>query len=79
MLHLGDVVEEITTKRQGKIDNTSGPFVGGQQQTTQWRVWFSDGKQPLLQYFSNEADLRLIKCPHSDSGPAFVPERGIMG
>jgi hypothetical protein len=79
MLHLGHIVEEIATKRRGKIDNTSGLLVDGQEQTTQWRVFFSDGKQPLLQYFSDEAGLRLIRCPHSNTTPAFVPERGIMG
>ena len=76
MLHLGDTVEEIATSRKGKIDSSR---VDEQEQTTRWRVFFSDGKRPLVKYFLNEADLRLVICPHSDSDPRFVPSRGIMG
>ncbi len=76
MLHLGDTVEEIATKRKGKIDSIR---VDEQQQTPQWRVFLSDGKRPLVKYFLNEAGLRLVTCPHLDITPGFVPSRGIMG
>jgi hypothetical protein len=29
-----------------------------------WRVHFLDGNEPLSQYFVNQEDLRLVKCPH---------------
>ena len=76
MLHLGDTVEEIATKRKGRIDSTR---VDEEQQTPQWGVFFSDGKRPLVKYFLNAADLRLVTCPHLDITPGFVPARGIMG
>jgi hypothetical protein len=79
LLHLGDTVQEITTGRIGKIDSTQAEGVVGQEQIpNQWRVFFSDGKVPLVQHFNDEKDLRLLKCPHSDPEPGFVPERGIM-
>lgn len=71
-LHGGDTVEEIATKRQGKIDGVSDtpPY---------WRVHFSDGKDPVLQIFKDENELRLIKCPHTESGkPGVYPAHGIM-
>ena len=76
MLHIGDTVEEIATKRKGEIDSTR---VDEQQQTTRWRVFFSDGKRPLVKYFLNEADLRLVTCPHLDITSGFVPSLGITG
>ncbi len=69
MLHLGDTVEEIATKRLGKIDHTR---VDEQLQTTRWRVFFSDGKRPLVKYFLSETDLGLVTCPHSDCGPEIL-------
>jgi len=66
MLHIGDTVEEIATKRTGKIDSSR---VNELQEITRWRVLFSDGKRPLVKYFLSEAVLRLVQCPHSDSGP----------
>ena len=76
MLHVGDTVEEIATKRKGRIDSTR---VDEQQQTTRWRVFFSDGNRPLVKYFLTEADLRLVTCPHLDITPGFVSSRGILG
>ena len=79
MLHIGDTVEEIATKRHGRIDNTSGIFVDGQTQVTQCRVYFSDSKKPFLKFFTDEVDLRLVTCPHPDRDTSFVPARGFMG
>jgi hypothetical protein len=79
-LHLGDIVEEIATNRRGKIDNmsiTHGPQ--GQQTVNSWRVYFNDGKQPLLGMFKNREELRLVSCPHTEGEPRFTPARSIMG
>lgn len=79
-LHLGDIVEEISTKRCGKIDNmsiTHGP--AGQQTVNYWRVFFTDGKQPLLGIIKDASELRLVSCPHAESEPGFTPGRSIMG
>jgi hypothetical protein len=69
-LHSGDVVREIATNRPGTINYTK---------PTYWRVQFSDGQEPLLKIFKHEAELRLVACPHSNTDPSFVLERGIMG
>jgi hypothetical protein len=70
MLHLGDTVEEIATKRQGNLDD---------QKPNYWRVIFTDGKKPLYLICKNETELKLISCPHNQNdGPRFVPERSIM-
>jgi hypothetical protein len=80
MLHLGDIVQEIATRRQGKIDNIQSKGVLGREPIPNlWRVHFSDGQQPLMQYFKNAEELRLISCPHDPPGPRIVPKRGIMG
>jgi hypothetical protein len=78
MLHLGDIVEEITTKRPGKIDegpklSTAGPVAPN------WRVIFTDGKKPLYKYFDNERELRVVSCPHNQDGPRFRLNRSIRG
>ena len=80
MLHNEDIVEEIATKRQGKIDSIGSSIVNGQETHTHWGVRFSDGNEPLLTFFKKEEELRLIRCPHSggDSDPRFVPSRSIM-
>jgi len=75
MFHLEDIVEEIATKRQGKLDSSQGTT--GQEPDT-WRVYFSDGKEPVMKYFKNVDELRLIKCPHESTVPGFVPSRSIM-
>lgn len=64
MLHAGDIVEEIATKRSGKINGTRG-WPG----TTPLEccVYFSDGKDPVIKLFFHEEELRLIECPHSDA------------
>ena len=80
MLHLGDKVQESATGRHGKIDNIHMEGVLGQEPVPNlWRVFFSDGKTPLMQYFKKEEELRLIECPHDAPQSGFVPERGIMG
>jgi hypothetical protein len=79
VLHLQDRVEEIATGRAGHIDNIQSGAILGQEPTPNlWRVHFSDGKMPLMQYFKSEEELRLVKCPHEEAQPGFVPERGIM-
>jgi len=67
--HLGDTVLETKTQRQGKIDELRSDM---------FRVNFLDGKQPVIQYFKSISDFELVKCPHTEPGPGFVPERGIM-
>jgi hypothetical protein len=80
VLHLGDKVQEIVTGRTGKIDNIHSEGIVGQESTPNlWRVHFSDGKVPMMQYFKSEDELRLVECPHGEPQPGFVPERGIMG
>ena len=69
-LHCGDIVEEVATNWRGTINYIT---------PTYWRVYFSDGQKPPLGIFQNEAEFRLVTCPHSDSGPGFVLKRGIMG
>lgn len=69
--HLGDTVQVIATRRHGKIDECRN---NGEL----WRVFFSDGKRPIMDYFQPDA-LTLVECPHDDPEPGFVPERGIMG
>jgi hypothetical protein len=77
-LHLGDIVEEVATKRRGKIDggptlSTAGPIAPN------WRVIFTDGKKPLYKYFDKEGELRVVSCPHNQDGPRFRLNRSIMG
>jgi len=74
MFHIGDIVE--ATKRRGKLDEAPER----ETDVRRWRVLFSDGGQPPLQYFTNEAHLTLISCPHNgEKEPGLVIERGIMG
>lgn len=76
MFHLGDIVEEIETKRQGKLESSRN--VEGQP-VLWWGVNFSDGKEPIKAQIKTEA-LRLIKCPHDEPTESrFVPSRPIMG
>jgi hypothetical protein len=67
--HLGDIVLETETQRRGKIDEL---------RSNMFRVIYLDGQQPLIQYYKDVSDFELVKCPHTESGPRFVPERGIM-
>ena len=65
MLYHDDIVEEIATKRQGKIDAIDRYIIEGRELPPhQWRVHFLDGNEPLSQYFIKQEDLRLVKCPH---------------
>jgi hypothetical protein len=79
MFHNEDIVKEIATGRQGKIDSIqSGGVLGQEQIQNQWRVVFSDGKEPPLKYFNKEDEICLLKCPHSHEEPGFYPARPIM-
>jgi hypothetical protein len=64
MLHNDDVVEAVATKRQGKIDAVDTLIENGKETQYRWRVRFTDTEEPIMQYFVQEEDLRLIKCPH---------------
>jgi hypothetical protein len=76
-LHLGDIVEEIATKRRGKID--TGPTVAsGGQIAPNWRVIFTDGQKPLYKHFDDARELRVVSCPHPQDGPSFKLKRSIM-
>ena len=76
--HPEDLVEEIATKRQGKIQGVGGT-VG--QEYSSFTVFFLDGKDPLIKHFKAEQfdQLRLVKCPHENAGePGFYPATSIM-
>jgi hypothetical protein len=81
MFHLGDIVEEIATNRQGKIDNISqnNDANGRVTSINYWRVIFTDGKQPLYQIVKEPTEIRVVSCPHSDPEPGFYPDRPITG
>ena len=64
MLHNDDVVEVIATKRQGKIYAVDTLIEDGIETQRRWRVHFTDAREPTMQYFLKEEDLRLVKCPH---------------
>jgi hypothetical protein len=68
--HLEDTVREKKTGRQGKIDELRSEM---------FRVIFLDNQNPPLQYFKSVEEFELVNCPHSEPGPAFVPDHGIMG
>ena len=51
--HHDDIVEDIATKRQGKINAISRYIVEGREGTPhQWRVHFLDGTDPQFQEFT---------------------------
>jgi hypothetical protein len=75
MIHAGDFVEEVATKRQGKVESTRGTL----DVTTDWVVHFSDGKEPIIKFFQTETELLLVTCPHKTAEPGFYPARSIMG
>lgn len=78
VLHLGDTVEEIATRRLGKID-TIDNGAKGQEAPNYWRVRFTDGKRPAHQILKSETELRLVSCPHDECNqPKFRPKRSIM-
>jgi len=78
MFHSGDTVEEIATKRIGKV-TVSG--VVGQMEPDSWQVLFSDGKPPLVKRFKRDEldQLRLVKCPHEPEQPGAVPSSSVVG
>jgi hypothetical protein len=80
MLNLGDTVEEIATKRVGKIDNMSiDHLADGTQKVNYWRVLFNDGQAPVIQIFKDAAALGLVSSGSGPADPGLSPERGIMG
>jgi hypothetical protein len=76
--HIEDIVEEIATKRQGKLDAIDGSNASGKFVETRWRVYFADGEKPLVKLFLNKEELRLVKCPHEATEPGFYPSRSIL-
>jgi len=78
--HNEDIVEEISTKREGKVDSIGSSVTGGVETQNQWVVRFQDGQEPILKYFTAPQELRLIRCRHEEpTEPRFVPARSIMG
>lgn len=64
-IQAGDTVQEISTGRVGKVNNTEGEnpianLVPGFT-TTKWHVMFLDENEPKSKVFTNESDLRLVK------------------
>jgi len=78
MIHGGDIIEEVATKRRGKVNGMRGSIVNGQEVVSDWQVQFSDGKEPVIKLFSKEEDLQLVTCPHQTSEPGFYPAESIM-
>jgi hypothetical protein len=82
-LYRNDIVEVIATKRRGKIGESPDdlPARPGVTRTQRWRVEYSDGGQPPLEYFVDRSKLRLVGRPQGNRGgsPGFYPDRGIMG
>jgi hypothetical protein len=60
MLHAGDRIEEIATKRQGTVH--AAPKL--KTDTLRWRVEFLHNKKLEVNYFTDIAELRLVRCPH---------------
>jgi hypothetical protein len=81
-LYSGDTVEVIATKRRGKIGESPDdlPARPGVIRTQRWRVEYSDGGQPPLEYFVDRSKLSLVNHPTGNRGgsPGFFPDRGIM-
>jgi hypothetical protein len=78
MFHTEDIVEEIATRRQGKIDQIGSEISQGREIQKHWRVVFSDGGAPGVWTFVNETELRLVRCTHSDPEPGIYPADPIM-
>jgi len=75
VLHHNDIVEEIAALHQGQIDAVDQYISEGQKMPPhRWRVRFSDGREPLFQYFVRQEDLPLIRCPHTRSRRIFEEE-----
>ena len=68
MFRNDDIVKELATKRQGKIDSIGSTLAGNQETQNNWRVHFLDEKEPVFKYFTKQEALSLIKCPHQESG-----------
>ncbi len=65
--HNEDIVEEIATKRRGKIDGIDSAITPGFKTPNRWRVQFHDGKEPLLKYFKIQEELRLAKASNESA------------
>ncbi len=77
-IHCGDIVEPTGTGRRAKIaSGPKPPLSESRKKGSAWGVEFLDGNRPAAGNFQT-ADLLLIKCPHSESGPGFDPDRGII-
>lgn len=70
LFHLGDSVEVVATRQQGKIvgSRKDGDII------VCWDVLFADGTR----HYPKSAELHLINCPHGESEPGLVPDQGIM-
>lgn len=77
ILHTGDIVEELATKRRGAV-SIGGTITGNVEVQNNWTVRFTDGKEPILKIFVKRDELRFISCPHSSGEPGFYPARSIM-
>ena len=77
VLHSGDIVEELATKRKGLV-SIGGTITGNVEVQNNWSVRFADGKEPILKIFVKRDELNFISCPHSGGEPGFYPARSIM-
>lgn len=78
MYHNDDVVEEMATGRQGKIDSIGASTTAGLTTQTSWRVRFEDQKAPPLKYFTNADEIRLVSCPHGETEPGLYPAESLI-
>ena len=74
MFNSGDTVEEKATGRRGTI------LLHGRvgQRPTRWTVQFSDGRQPLIQDFTDPNDLRVVGRHTEEGSPRLVPETPVV-
>jgi len=72
MLNSGDMVEEISTNRKGRV--ALGRFGGSMT----WTVHFIDGKQPLIKGFADITELRLVQGQDQHELPRLIPERWVV-
>ena len=64
MLQVDDIVKEIATERQGRINQVRTSEDGKDC----WVVRFSDGEEPVIKIFENENELELIERSSEDDG-----------
>lgn len=75
IIHEGDIIEEVSTARQGTVKMISCEGPVGRTLPSVWHVQFSDGKVPVTKSFTHLDELRLVHCPHSSGEPSIVPEQ----